>query len=869
MELEDKKIYFVMSPHINYYHSFRGDSEGSDGFGLDLSIMESILDLLENCESQGLCGGTSKMTWDYADTFWSIQLQQKYQPDILKRIQDRCKSGKDEVLACSWSNSCQPMFNIEEMQKHTEWTFSNSLGLGMEDLFPGRVAPYMRPQEAMFTQGMIEPLKQGGVEGLLVYHSAGPFETSRAFLNPRLNLNQRYGLLNFKSTESDESMLMIPTYGFIDIVDHFSIKKYFQHIRHYQRKGKIDGHALVVVNFDMDSYVWKGIKLPKLLKWMPNSRGIPELLEAVDKFKYVELASLIDIIPKLKPKGEVTLRPDVADGNFNGYHNWAQKYNNTRMWTLEQQSRWMKCAAETISSQEPEIVQKKIDALIRGKDLNTETFLKNKMLLTSTTNFGMSMPFVHPDRQKTTMIYGTRMFNAANSALSEASVKLVKDIEKNEYDVCIVPITKRGVTEKESAPIISNLLIQINVPFTEDGNPHPVLQISKKYYDLNYVKNEVEPSSIVELILPPDIFAKNSRIFGEIKFRKAKVKKKLSKDLEATRAILKNKFITINFDILGKIASVYHKEDEFLSGPCFETAVTYGDKKAKRKEPSRNAIYVLKDGTDGFCASVRTVGAFKIAENAIVRTIKIITLYRDLPYLFIKTHVYLPKTFGSSTTATRGVYTVNTEFDKNWLEVMPLEIEPAIFGNGTKDPLRIWKHNFMGATNYFDLDMVQINPRNSNIDCLVSNISDGWMGVTNQEQGLVIGFNALKCANFSFSPIKLREKGFGTTDQKRQQIRINPFGTYWGKQLHYWSDPKASGFGQEIATQFGGTFSSSAPTFNGKQMEFDLVLAPYKGNEPPKSVQSFMNHFSLPPLILCKDKEKKITTNYEWMKDSK
>lgn len=851
-----------MSPHINYYHSFRGDSKDNRGFGLDIQIMESILNSLEDCENRGLCDGTSKITWDFADTYWTVQLQKKYQPEVLKRIQNRCKAGKDEVLVCSWSNSCQPMFNTEEMQTHIEWTYSNSLGLGIRDLFPDRVAPYMRTQEAMFTQGMIEQLKNGGVKGLLVYHSAGPFESSRTFLNPRLDVNQRYGLMKFKSTESDTSILMIPTYGFIDIMDHFSIKKYFQHIRVYQKKGYIDGHALLVINFDMDSYVWKGISLPKLLKWMPNSRGIPELLEAADKYQYVELANLLDIVPKLDPKGETILRPDVADGNFNGYHNWAQKYHNTRMWTLEEQSRWMKSAADTLVDINDDIDCELIDSIIRDKDLGKESYLKNKMLFTSTTNFGMSMPFIHPDRQKTTMIYGSRMYSAAESALKEAIKSLSVEIMDSKYDTWIFPLVNRGISEKEKADITTPILLQLQVPFTEEENPNPILTLRNKNINLHYVKNEIEPSNITEIILQAEQFGNSKMILGNIKQNKSKRKHKIPKFLEAKRNVLKNKYITINLDILGKITSFLYVNDQYLSGSCLETVVTYGKAKAKRFESSRNAVYVLKDGTDGFSASIRLIGAFKIAENAIVRTEKILTLYRDLPYLFVKVKVYFPRTYGSTTTE-RGVYRVGTPFDDKWVEVMPLEIEPAILGHSIKDPLRVWKHNFMGTTNYFDLDLSCVHRKNKNIDCLVNAISNGWMAITNQENGLLIGFNAIKCANFAFSPLKIRDKGFGNTEYKGQQVRINPFGTYWGKQLYYWSDPRGTGFGQKIATQFGGTFSSSAPTFNGKQMEFDLVLAPYKGDKPPKSIRNFVEHYMFPPLVLFKNQENKVHTNYE------
>lgn len=57
MDIEEKKIYFVISPHINYCHSYRGDSKGPTGFGTDKHIMAEILNQVDNFERKGLCNG--------------------------------------------------------------------------------------------------------------------------------------------------------------------------------------------------------------------------------------------------------------------------------------------------------------------------------------------------------------------------------------------------------------------------------------------------------------------------------------------------------------------------------------------------------------------------------------------------------------------------------------------------------------------------------------------------------------------------------------------------------------------------------------------------------------------------------------------
>ena len=50
MEIEQKRIFFGLSPHVDYYHSYRGDSIGPAGFGHDLRTTAEILSQIEAVE---------------------------------------------------------------------------------------------------------------------------------------------------------------------------------------------------------------------------------------------------------------------------------------------------------------------------------------------------------------------------------------------------------------------------------------------------------------------------------------------------------------------------------------------------------------------------------------------------------------------------------------------------------------------------------------------------------------------------------------------------------------------------------------------------------------------------------------------------
>lgn len=872
MELEEKKIYFVPSPHINYYHSYRGDSRGESGFGQDIRILEEILDQLDTIEERGLCNCVARMTWDYGDTFWSIQLQKEYQEDVLNRIIERCKKGKDEVLIGSWGNVGQPFLDTEEFRNDHEWHLENSMGIGLKQLFPSRIAPYARTQETMFTQGMIELYKQLGIEGIAMYYSAFPFDVSRPFLNPRLTWNQMYNPIKFKSAVTDASILMIPMYSFGDILDYLSIKKWFELIRKKQESGEIKGHALLFLNFDMDDDTWVGIKLPKFLRWMPNSRGLIELAEAVDRYDYVEFGNLLDVVPKLKIQNETILRQDAADGSFNGFYNWAQKYNNTKFWTVGQRARWLKCISDNLACNNlPEKVISQINRNIRKGDDLSETYIKNKLLFASTTNFGMSMPFLHENRHKTAMIYGIKAHIAAEKAVNIAIKEMLNstfnESSSKDFFMIVAPIINRGISENEKKPINSPIIIKTKIPLDLAN----VIQNNKKELKFGIAPPEDFLWSLyndghskfgltLEAILPESMFERSKILKTVLTTKPFQDSQKMQKSsLKASSNILMNEFIILKFNDNGKVISFKHENKEYGCYNFLDSSVVYGKKrKGKRYSSKKDKILVIRDGSDGFSASIKIVSEFEIVPNAKVYAEKTLIIYSGISKLFINVSMTLPNIEGEIISED-SASSVIEQYDVKWQEIMPCELRPIILGN--KTPLRIWKHNFLGCTSYFDLDMRDVDSKNKNIDCLVANISDGWMALTNQREGVLIGFNSIKAANFAFSPIKIRDKGFGDVRKKGQQIRINPFGTYYGKMLHYWTH--GTGFAQKFATKVSTTFRSTAPSFSGKKISFKLIIAPYLGDKPPESIISFANHFSFPPLIVIGRKDdSNIIENY-------
>jgi hypothetical protein len=823
--------------------------------------MENLVKMIDDCEAQGLCNGNIRISWDYSDLFWTIQLQQKYQPKVLERVIQRCKEGKDEVILGTWGNSILPGLDTEEFLQQSKWMMENHMGIGLEQLFAGRIAPYIRTQETMFTQGMIELFNQLGVKGILNYYTVIPFDTGRPFINPRLDWNQRYGVVNFQSTVSDASMLMIPMYGFGDIMDHLSLKKWFQMIRKKQESGEISGHALLVLNHDMDSYTWNGTHLPKLLQWMPNSGGIPELIKTVDDLEYVELTNLIDIIPTLSVHGDILLKQDVADGCFNGYYNWAQKFDNTKYWTLGQQARWLKSATDTLSTHCEALPNStEITSILRNTDDRANSYIKNKILFASTTNFGMSMPFNHPHRQKTALKYGVSAFNAAEHAVNRVLENVIENLGVSSVDknlLLIFPLLNRGISESELKFLPHTVLCRTFLPKSSGQGIH----FPK---DISYMVSPVPNEDFVELeaIIPRKCFgSKNYYLCEMSSVAKSPTHQNpvVDDQLRATTSLLQNQHLTIALGQNGKIESFRFKNQEFAAPNFLDSCIAFGKSShIVQYRSEKDQIEVVHDGSNNISASIKITSIFPMFQGLEVKTEKILTVYADIPQVFIDVQMVIPEISGTMNSDSN-VYSVKVAYDDRWQEIIPCEIRPGFIAGGRggdeNEFLRIWKHNFLGLTTYFDLDMIEVDRLNKDIDCLVANISDGWMAVSNQKQGLLVGFNSIKAANFAFSPLKIKHEGFGDLEQAGQQVRINPFGTYYGKMLHHWTT--GSGFAQKMIPGYSSTFKSTAPTFSGQTLKFDLILSPYLGDAPDSSLQAVANHYSFPPLILLQNSQSK------------
>jgi hypothetical protein len=124
-------------------------------------------------------------------------------------------------------------------------------------------------------------------------------------------------------------------------------------------------------------------------------------------------------------------------------------------------------------------------------------------------------------------------------------------------------------------------------------------------------------------------------------------------------------------------------------------------------------------------------------------------------------------------------------------------------------------------------------------DSLDNHCADGWVAVSGADRGLLIAQADSAETLFAFCPMRVRFDG------ERQRLRLNPFGSYYGRQ---WRNPPArTGLGRLAALAAGDNYDPYAPSWAGQTLRFSLMVAPYAGDRPPEELQRDALIFARPP----------------------
>jgi hypothetical protein len=712
------------------------------------------------------------------------------------------------------------------------WSVSNPWGSGAKDLF-GAFTRLIRPNEAMTTTGMARILREEGVEGIVVPYSSWAFTGFSNFV-PTLPPEQRFNPTRVRFGEDAEPLVLFPSVSIGDVLNQISLERWMLDLRRLQLSGEVDRDLVIHINFDTDVDTWLPVDMPPGLGWFPNSGGLPEYIAAVNKYEWASFTTPGEYLAGHEPVGEVVLRRDTADGAYDGHASWAEKLPSHAIWTELDASRLAAQRADALArSASPEAARASDRALRQGRD---SSFFQRLRGL-STTHFGMSTPLVNEERQAVAEAIVGDALGRALEAERTAAAGIAADAPRED---ALHAFQVRDLRAPGAGPGARNL---VRIPLILDAPVPPVRLVdpSDRGVPFSLVDQEGLPGGRVAgvLLVPLVLGPGETRELALVPAR----------DWPAPPVVapedLANGRVVVDLDEEVGVRSLQLDGLELAAEGFLEPFLTYRTESDPQVYGAAGWRRVPLDGErhDGMVrARMQSRIPFRTPDGATAAGLRVdLTLPDGAPWVVADVKVDYPLT-AKRDMLSNMQQKLRRYLDLRWVEVAPFPLRPRL--EGTRDaPLRVWKRNWLGVTSSFPLDYAHINPENAELDAFNHQVTAGWVAVTDGSRGLLVGQSSDVRTSHAFAPMRLREEG------GRQELQLNPFGTYHGRQLDY-SHMGGTGIGTEFTNLGSNALRSNGPSYNGESERFALLLAPYAGDEPPAPIQLDAEAFYRPPAVL-------------------
>ena len=732
----ENKIHIAYGFHVNCYHSYRGDTNDNLGFGSDIRIIRKILDTLTEFNKKGI---PVKGTWD-TENFFSLQkILPEYAPDIIEKMKERVEKYGDENIIMGYNNGALSAMTEDEFCESINLAITNPDGSGLNDIF-GTCEKIVRPQEVMFTPSQVSLYNKLGIKALCLYYSCVPFDAFRTII-PKLNDEEAFNPLTY--TYNGESMTIIPTYSNSDVCDAGCLRAWVKDLRSKQESGEINNDLFLFINMDADAIFWETIDLGKFTGKVANTDGIHGLVSEVADLPYVVFDTPGGYIKTHKPIGKIEFTHDTADGNFTGYASWSEKPFNRKIWTRIERARAM---AKVTSD----------------RDMHSPSF-QNRVLLLSTTHFGLATPVLNIQREKTAL---------------DLSDKVIED------EVSAMPKTKKITIHN-----INNSLLQcVQVEINEKIDDISSLVVKAKYLeDFTAIATDDECKSAYLMLKFKEIKEKYEL---EISFDGKKEKAPLKNLLETNR-------MQIMFTPKGQIAFAQIDGRKIGNYDFLQSYITYGKDKFEFKNTSMTPLSV---GGSGFGVSVK--GEIHLPKE--IESGNFSFDFFTVPFsdaIFVRTTVKYPYTAENTSISTENS-ALGRYSDMKWKETVPFQITPKFDGD-----ISVIKRNFMNDVSSFRTQSFpECDAKNDHIDSFNHQLTGGFVGLYDEDGGIIVANARQVLSSMAHCPMRL---------EKDKTVRMNPYGTYYGKQRHHFG--RANDEILDTYTLVAAQGKSIAPSYNGSK----------------------------------------------------
>ncbi len=746
--MKENKIHIAYGFHVNCYHSYRGDTNDNLGFGSDIRIINKILDILTDFNERGI---PVKGTWDSENFFSLEKILPEYAPEIIEKMKERVAKYGDENIIMGYNNGALSAMTEDEFEASIELAVTNKAGSGLKDIF-GEYEKIVRPQEVMFTPSQVSLYNKLGVKALCLYYSCVPFDAFRTIV-PKLC--DEYAFNPVKYTYKNESMTIIPTYSNSDVCDAGTLRAWVKDLRRQQEKGTINRDLLLFINMDADAIFWETMDLGPFTGKLANTDGIKGLVEEVADLPYVVFDTVGGYLKNHDAVGEIDFTHDTADGNFTGYASWSEKPFNRRIWTSLERARAMA----------------KVTA---KKDSESPSFF-DRVILLSTTHFGLATPVLNIQREKTALDLAEKVIEKEKAAMPESKGFTIYNINDSTFQ-CV------QVALKEKPADISKL------------------NVTGKYLDCFTAVSMADDNSSAYLMLK---FSENKKKYDiKITFDGKKEKPIFSNILSAGD-------LSIFFSDKGRIAWVQLGDKKLGTDEFLQSFITYGGKRYDFKNVSAKALSVAGQGE-----GVRVKGEIHLPkeEKSGSFTYDFFT-GANSKAVFIRATVnypYTPELVSISTeNSSLGRYT-----DMQWQETVPFQITPKLSGD-----ISVIKRNFMDDISSFRTQSFpECDSKNDYIASFNHQLTAGMTGLYDDKVGLIIANARQVLSSMAHCPMRL---------EKDKTVRMNPFGTYYGNQRHHFSRAKEQIL--DAYTLVAAQGKPLAPSYNGVSETALLGLYAFEG----------------------------------------
>lgn len=745
----DYKIHVAFGFHVNCYHSYRGDSNDNLGFGSDIRIIRKILDTLTTLNNEGI---PVKGTWDCENFFSLEKILPEYAPDIIEKMKDRVKNYGDEQIIMGYSNGALGAMNDEEFEESIEKAVSNEQKSGLKDIF-GAYEKIVRPQEVMFTPSQVSLYNKLGVKALCLYYSCVPFDAFRTIV-PRLPDELAFNPLTY--SYNGESMVIVPTYNNSDICDAGCLRAWVKKLHAKQLCGEINHDLLIFVNMDADAIFWETLDIPVIGSKIANTDGIHGLAKEISDLDYIVYDTVGGYLKNHEPLGNIDFTHDTADGNFTGYASWAEKPYNRKIWTSIERARMMS----------------KVNA---KSDFDSPSF-RDRVLLLSTTHFGLATPVLNIEREKKADELAASIISSEMNAIGKPKKITVYNTNKSNLQFIQMKLN-------EKVDDISRLEIK-----------------AKGLVDWAAVSMDNETKSVY-LIMKFDSLRDKYEITASLGEKKKAVKP----------ASIKGGSLEIKVSQSGRVYDVLCDGKTIGNYKFLQSFITYNNKKYTFESDTVSALSCAGSGkgirlSGGMHLPGETKGGCFCYDLFTVPFCDAVFVHADIKY------PRTPETDSISTeNSSLGRYS-----DMKWQEAAMLQLTPEFSGD-----IKVIKRNFSGDISSFRTQSFpECDEKNTHIDSFNHQLTAGLVGLGDENCTFIAANARQVLSSMAHCPMRLDED---------RTVHMNMFGTYYGRQRHHFS--RSKGEILDTFTLVTPQAKSLAPAYNGNSENIMLALYAFpKGN---------------------------------------